>query len=214
MTYIGFDGVGYQTALAVSDDLTDWKPLGVILKRGANQKWDSVGMAGSCILMDTYDLYKSPKPKKIDGKYWLFYHAYPGEGYETGPAAQGLAYTEDESLMEWKFLGGPVYTREGGGEWEAGGLYKSFVVENDGKYYMYYNAKNAAAAWTEQTGMAESKDMIHWTRYAENPVLPATKGAWDATFASDPAYGTTAKRSAGLCFISASTARRRRKELP
>ncbi|MCL2814700.1 MAG: hypothetical protein FWD23_08875, partial [Oscillospiraceae bacterium] len=187
MMYIGFDGTGYQTGLAVSDDLIEWEPLGVILKRGANRQWDFVGMAGTCIIMDNYDLYGCPKPKKINGKYWLFYHAYPGKGYETGPAAQGIAYTEDENLLDWHFCGDPVYTCENGGDWEAGGLYKCFVVENGGKYHMFYNAKNRGGNWIEQTGTAVSGDMFKWERHEKNPVLPVTKGAWDGCFASDPA---------------------------
>ena len=31
MTYVGFDGTGYQTGLASSDDLVTWKPEGLIL---------------------------------------------------------------------------------------------------------------------------------------------------------------------------------------
>ena len=37
MMYIGFDGIGYQTALAISEDLIHWTHLDVILKRGSNQ---------------------------------------------------------------------------------------------------------------------------------------------------------------------------------
>src|SRR5579885_852540 len=33
MTYVGFDGVGYQTGLASSHDLIHWEREGVILKR-------------------------------------------------------------------------------------------------------------------------------------------------------------------------------------
>src|SRR4051794_30071755 len=33
MTYLGFDGTGYQTGLASSRDLVQWQKLGCILKR-------------------------------------------------------------------------------------------------------------------------------------------------------------------------------------
>ena len=33
MTYVGFDGTGYQTGLASSKDLVEWKKLGCILRR-------------------------------------------------------------------------------------------------------------------------------------------------------------------------------------
>lgn len=38
-TYIGYDGTGYQTGLAVSDDLTTWKKLGCIFKRDPNARF-------------------------------------------------------------------------------------------------------------------------------------------------------------------------------
>ena len=186
MTYVGFDGIGYQTALAVSDNLTDWEHKGVILARGGNMAWDSVGMAGTCLLLEDYGLYGSYKPKKLNGKYWMLYHAYPGEGYETGPAAQGLAYTDDEELLDWKFVGQPIFTRDGGGDWEVSGLYKGFLLEHGGVFYMFYNAKNPLEPWLEQIGVATSADLTHWERYPGNPVLPVTPGAWDCVFSSDP----------------------------
>lgn len=53
MMYVGFDGKGYQTALAVSDDLLHWEHLAIILKRDENgSKWDSRNVAGTWILRD------------------------------------------------------------------------------------------------------------------------------------------------------------------
>src|SRR5215467_10837954 len=36
MTYVGWDGTGYQTGLASSTDLTSWQKEGCILKRDAS----------------------------------------------------------------------------------------------------------------------------------------------------------------------------------
>lgn len=47
MLHVGFDGKGYQTGLAVSDDLIHWKHKGVVLKRDENVGWDKVGAASS-----------------------------------------------------------------------------------------------------------------------------------------------------------------------
>ena len=63
MMYIGYDGRGYQTALAVTEDMIHWKPLGVILPKGNPGEWDQVGRAGTCIIADT-DLYGQRKLKK------------------------------------------------------------------------------------------------------------------------------------------------------
>ena len=61
MLFVGFDGVGYQTGLAASDDLVNWEKLGVILARGGNRDWDKVGMAGTGLLMEN-DLSKKRDP--------------------------------------------------------------------------------------------------------------------------------------------------------
>lgn len=121
-TYIGFDGVGYQTALAVSDDLLNWQKLGVIFPRGSANAWDRVGRAVSCWLHDV-DLYGNRELIAKDGKYWMFYHAYPDEGYEGGSAANGLAWTEDDTFHDWHFLDKPVFEKAAEGEWDGGGLY-------------------------------------------------------------------------------------------
>jgi len=188
MIHVGFDGSGYQTGLAVSDDLINWTQCGVILKRGANMEWDRVGMAATTVLMDK-DLYGGNKLMKWNGKYWLMYHAYPNVGYEAGSAEFGLAWTEDETLMDWHFCGEPVFSWKDGADWERGGLYKVDLVRHNGKFYIFYNAKDNAdksVRWIEQTGMAVSDDLIHWTRPFDKPVLPVSKDAWDSRFASDP----------------------------
>jgi predicted GH43/DUF377 family glycosyl hydrolase len=186
MLYTGFDGTGYQSALAVSDDLLHWKHHGVVLKRsGEKGKWDGTSIAGTWILRDI-DLYGSYELKKIQGKYWMIYHSYPGEGYETGPAEMGLAWTEDENLLDWHRLPDPVYSWRGGADWEKAGLYKACFFQQGDLFYMFYNAKNEKSGWIEQTGAATSKDLFHWERYGGNPVLRVTPGTWTSRFVSDP----------------------------
>ena len=43
--YIGFDGKGYRTAVAVSEDLLHWEKKGVILDAGSGREWDNSGRA-------------------------------------------------------------------------------------------------------------------------------------------------------------------------
>lgn len=187
MLHIGFDGKGYQTGLAVSSDLINWEHKGVVLKREDNVGWDRVGAAGVWIIKESEDFGALSELKKINGKYWMVYHSYPDEGYETGAAKIGLAWTEDEELIEWHRLKEPVFSWEGGADWENGGLYKSCIIENEGRYYMFYNAKNRTMSkWTEQIGLAISEDLLHWKRYEGNPVVNVTEGSWDSLFCSDP----------------------------
>lgn len=186
MTYLGFDNNGYQTGLAVSDNLVDWEKLGVILKRGSNCDWDNFGMAATSLLMDK-DLYGGNKLKKYQGKYWLVYHAYPKSGYEAGSAEIGLAWTEDENLLNWNFYGDPVFSYKDGADWEKGGLYKADLVEHDGKFYMFYNAKNKENGdWIEQISVAVSNDLFNWKRIFEKPIVQVDPYSWDSRFVADP----------------------------
>lgn len=187
MLYAGFDGIGYQTGLAVSNDLLNWQSKAVVLKREEHVGWDKVGAAGTWILKDTNGIYDVPKLKKYDGKYWMVYHSYPEQGYEEGAAQIGLAWTEDENLLDWHRLKEPVYSWKGGADWEKGGLYKACLIEHDSMFYMYYNAKNNEyGSWVEQTGVVTSKDLLQWKRYEGNPVLKISQSGWDSKFCSDP----------------------------
>ncbi|WP_233566863.1 glycoside hydrolase family protein [Cohnella endophytica] len=186
MTYIGFDGLGYQTALAESDDLIHWRSLGTILRRNEGNDWDRIGAAGTWLLKESDEISERPVLKKVDGKYWMVYHSYPEEGYECGPAEIGLAWTTDEDLLEWNRLERPVFSWQGGADWERGGLYKACLLEHEGTYYLFYNAKNDGERWHEQTGVAMSQDLLHWSRYEGNPVLRNIPGSWQSAFVSDP----------------------------
>ena len=115
MVYSGFDGIGYQSALAVSEDLVNWEYQGLILKRQTGSgRWDENGGAVTWMIKESDDLYTVPKLGKVDGKYWLVYHSYPGNGYEAGAAEIGLAWTEDETLLTWHFLDQPVFSWKDG----------------------------------------------------------------------------------------------------
>lgn len=186
MMYVGFDGEGYQTALAKSEDLLNWEHLAIILRRNEGTNWDSKNVAGTWILKENR-IDAPPTLKKWDNKYWLVYHAYPEFGYEEGSAKIGLAWTEDENLLEWHRLEDPILVPENGDDWEKGGLYKECLVEYEDTFYLFYNAKNTnTGRWIEQTGVATSTNLKDWKRYEKNPVLKVSPNRWDAGFVSDP----------------------------
>lgn len=184
MTFVGWDTTGYRTGLAVSDDLIHWRKERLLLDRGPRGSVTEYNAALTCILRDN-DLFGPGTLKKVNGRYVGTYHAYPAPGYETGPAVIGLCYSED--LLHWE-VGDPILRPDPDWDWEKGGLYKSWIMEHEGTYYLYYNAKNQDhASWIEQTGLATSTDLIHWDRCSGNPLLPVgPSGAFDDLFASDP----------------------------
>jgi predicted GH43/DUF377 family glycosyl hydrolase len=183
LMYIGFDGEGYQTALATTEDMVNFKKLGVILGKDKASKLQKGGRAVSCLLCDV-DLYGNRNLIKVDNKYWLFYHAYPEVGYEAGSAANYVAWAEDESLLNWHCTDEPVFQKGNAGQWDSGGLYSMWVIQTHDGYRMYYNGKTQLNwPWLEQVGMATSQDFVHWKRYENNPIFKVTPGRWDSAFA-------------------------------
>jgi hypothetical protein len=189
MTYVGWDGAGYQTGLASSPDLIHWTQQGCILRRDPASPITRYNIAMNWILRD--NRLRSPgELTKVGGRFLGVYHAYPDAGYEAGPAVIGLCWSRD--LFHWE-IDPPCLRPEDGADWERGGLYKPCLVRDRGMYYLFYNAKtkplprSEGGGWREQTGVATSTDLKTWNRYAANPIIPVgPSGAPDDRFASDP----------------------------
>jgi predicted GH43/DUF377 family glycosyl hydrolase len=189
MSYLGHDGIGYQTGLATSRDLIHWRRLGCIFKRDPSSPITRYNAAMNWILRDSR-LRSAGSLKKVRGRFLGAFHAYPSSGYEEGPAIIGLCWSED--LLQWE-IGDVCLRPEEGARWERGGLYKPCLVEEGGTYYLFYNAKTSprptaqGPGWREQTGVAVSTDLKTWKRYEGNPVLRnGPPGSPDEYFASDP----------------------------
>lgn len=184
MTFVAFDGIGYQTGLARSKDLVHWEKLGCILKRDPSSPVRKYNVAMNWILREN-NMGSLGNLVKVDGRFVGAYHAYPNSGYENGAAAIGLAYSTD--LLHWE-PEDPILHAEDGDAWEHGGLYKPCLLKEKDTYYLFYNAKNnTRSPWKEQTGVATSSDLRIWTRYAQNPLLKnGGSGSPDEHFASDP----------------------------
>jgi predicted GH43/DUF377 family glycosyl hydrolase len=186
MSYVVFDGRGYETWLAESADLLNWNPLGKILSFSADTtRWDSQQKAGYMALEDPV-WAGGYRLKKYRGKHWLSYFGGREKGYEAGDLAIGIAYTKKDFTQphEWKRLPDPVLTSKDKDVrwWENRKLFKSTVIWDKDKtigypFVMYYNANGDSAVnnirtrWYERIGMAVSEDMVHWKRYLKEPVM-------------------------------------------
>jgi predicted GH43/DUF377 family glycosyl hydrolase len=183
MMYLVFDGDGYETAIAESNDLLNWKTLGKILTFKNEKVWDANQVGGYIALQDhtwggSYEL------QKYDGKYWLSYLGGALKGYETDPLAIGIAWTEAPARpVEWhRIKENPVLHPHGtdAREFESKTLYKSNIIYDRGQtlgfpFVMFYNAKQQGR-WVERIGMAVSEDMAHWKRFGRKPVIDNLSG--------------------------------------
>jgi predicted GH43/DUF377 family glycosyl hydrolase len=186
MSYLLFDGRGYQTWLAKSSDLLHWEKLGKLMSHSADTTvWDASQKAGYLALINTkwdgdYSL------KKYKGKYWMSYFGGKQKGYEAGLLSLGIAFTKKNSsqIHEWRRLSQPILTSldKDVRWWENKKQFKSSIIYDKKKttgysFVMYYNANgdtakdNKTTRWFERIGMAVSNDMLHWKRFENEPVV-------------------------------------------
>jgi predicted GH43/DUF377 family glycosyl hydrolase len=185
MTFIGFDGSGYQSFLAGSNDLVHWTDLRLAMGYGPDGGFDHGGVVLGAFLYERYDI-KAPRTlKKKDGKYWSLYGAYPRQGgYELRPGYEGVASSTDG--MAWqRAKDEPILSvhQADCGPWEKDCIYQPWLVEHGGRFHNFYNAANGHI---EQLGLAFSDDLLTWKRYAHNPVIRnGPKGSYNERFSSD-----------------------------
>ncbi|WP_026904970.1 glycosylase [Pedobacter glucosidilyticus] len=186
ITYLVFDGIGYETWLASSTNLLQWETLGKQLSFSDDNRWDAHQKAGYNALVDTkwggnYKLHR------FKGKYWMSYFGGNSKGYEPEPLSIGMAYTSKNpsKAHEWERLAKPVLSSSDADVrwWEnRNKLFKSSVIEDKKRltghrFVMYYNAvgdslvNNKKTRWYERIGMAVSDDMVSWKRFQKNPVV-------------------------------------------
>ena len=186
MSYIMFDGKGYETWLSRSKDLLNWETLGRILSFSKDtNRWDAYQKAGYLSLIDT-KWAGSYKLQKYKNKYWLSYFGGKEKGYEAGLLSIGIAFTKKDatSAHEWQTLSKPVFTALDSDVrwWENKKLFKSTVILDKTKttgypFVMYYNANgdtaidNKKTRWFERIGMAVSNDMLNWKRFNTEPIV-------------------------------------------
>lgn len=180
MTWIVFDGKGYETWISESDDLLHWTTLGKIMSF-TNDSWDKCQRAGYIALQDL-EWGGSYQMQKFDGRYWMSYLGGGNPGYESWPLMIGLASSKElGKAVEWETEEKPIMSpKEDNCQWfEKNTQYKSCIIEDKDRltghrFVIYYNAsgenpENGLTA--ERIGMAFSDDLKTWERYPGNPVL-------------------------------------------
>ena len=185
MTYIQFDGRGYETWIAKSKDLLEWKTLGKLMSFSDTTDWDNNQKAGYIALQNT-KWGGNYKLEKYQNRYWMSYIGGKDRGYESGSLAIGIANTSNDPTKphEWNRLSKPVLSSTDADVrwWENRKLYKSTVIRDKDKtlgseFIMYYNANGDSSGnkpkwrWFERIGMAVSDDMVNWKRYHADPVM-------------------------------------------
>lgn len=185
MTYIVFDGVGYETWLAESPDLLQWETKGKILPF-TDGTWDATQKAGYISLLST-EWENNYTTSPVDNRYWMSYLGGDVSGYEAGQLGVGIASTTNpDKAEEWERLPAAVLSAsdEDARWYDNKTIYKSSIISDKKKltgypYVMYYNAagdSNFNGRQFESIAMAGSHDLKNWKRIGNQPVMTKGRG--------------------------------------
>ena len=189
MTYVVYDGKGakdgrgYETWLAESDNLLEWRTLGRILPF-RDGTWDENQRGGFLSLIDM-EWGGSYALQSYKNRRWMTYIGGAGRGYEaiSAPLNIGQAWTKKDPTVAhpWQAPLKPLLSIEDKDVqwWEQLVQYKSMVYWDRDEtlgapFVMFYNAggKNPETGYKgERIGIALSKNMKKWSRYEGNPVF-------------------------------------------
>jgi len=114
---------------------------------------------------------EDPRLVKIGATWYLTYTAYDGKDAQ-------LAMATSPDLRHWERRG--VIMPANKGRWNVHWTKSGAILDErvGGKYWMYYMA-DAAGAY-DQTGIAWSEDLLHWTEALDAPILPRRPGRFDS----------------------------------
>ena len=184
MVYIAIkDKVGYETFLAESKDLLHWKTLGKILPFAERWLGPMAGCRRRCAADPAWG--GTGEVQSYDGKYWMSYIGGAKARVRNRSVVDGNSM--DRKRPIGRFLGLELLrirfwlrTSRTRGSFEKATLYKSNILWDKAAsfgypFVMFYNAKQQGPA-IERIGMAVSKDMVHWSRYGNDPVIDNRKG--------------------------------------
>ncbi|MFD2935088.1 glycoside hydrolase family protein [Spirosoma flavum] len=153
--YMFAEGQNDVAHLLTSTDRIKWQEQGPLDIRYVNNQPLSKGPYGTPTIWKEKDVW------------YLF--------YERKDQAVWLATSKD--LKVWTNVQGEPVLTKGPTEYDRYAVAMNQVIRYEGFYYAYYHA-SAFADWHEwTTNVAVSNDLIHWTKYAGNPLVGGNKSS-------------------------------------
>lgn len=115
----------------------------------------------------TQGAYGTPAAWKENDTWYLF--------YERGDLGIWLATSTDLKL--WTNVQDEPVITPGPEAYDQYGVAVNQIIKHKGKYYAYYHA-TAMQDWSEWSScVAISDDLIHWTKYKNNPIMMENKSS-------------------------------------
>lgn len=153
--YMFAEGRNDIAHLLTSTDKIHWTEQGNLDIRYTNGKPLSAGA------------YGTPAAWLENGQWWLF--------YERGDLGIWVATSTD--LKTWTNVQDDPVIAMGPEPYDKAQVAMNQIVKINGTYYGYYHAlaSDTSRNWT--SCVAASKDLVHWTKYAGNPILQENKSS-------------------------------------
>lgn len=153
--YMFAEGQNDVAHLLTSTDRINWQEQGPLAIQYTNHQPLTTGP------------YGTPTVWKEKNSWYLF--------YERKDQAVWLATSKD--LKTWTNVQDEPVLTKGPEDYDRYAVAMNQVIRYKGFYYAYYHA-SAFADWHEwSTNVAVSSDLIHWTKYARNPVVSGNKSS-------------------------------------
>jgi hypothetical protein len=162
---------GGAVGVATSKDLVNWaESEGNPILRDDSPKgtWDYTLQTGSVL--------RAP-----DGRYALFYDGNDGKNWQ----GVGVAFSDSPLGPFRRYENNPILTRGKPGEFDSHAIHLHTVRrDEDGRYVLFYTGyptdEFVQGRKGDRGGIAFSRDLTHWQKYAGNPVFDlGPLGAWD-----------------------------------
>ena len=135
---------------------------------------------------------EDPRLVQFGATYYLTY-----TGYNKTDAQLCLATSKD--LIHWDRKG--VILPANKGNWNVKWTKSGAIVPEkiNGKYWMYFLGTSADGK--DQTGLASSTDLLHWTEASKTPVLPVRPGHFDSRVAEPGPPPVVARGGSGRILL-------------
>jgi hypothetical protein len=142
---------------------------------------DSIGLATSADgvtftrSLERVLIGRAPEAVVHDGRVFLFHVRETiagGYAIHLATSIDGIGFSEAGS--------GPVLDPGDAGSWDSRTVTTPRLFARGGFYYMLYAGDDETRDEPRAFGLARSRDLVRWTRYARNPVFRrGWPGAWD-----------------------------------
>ena len=105
--------------------------------------------------------YGTPTAWVEDGVWSLFYERRD----------LGIWLAQSKDMKVWRNVQDEPVLSPGPGRYDLDLVALNQIVKHKGRYYAYYHgSKRGSKLWS--TGVAVSRDLIHWKKFAGNPLMP------------------------------------------